>query len=81
MADDRPSTSQRVKGHTLRSEGKAHAADHPTNITMARRYGWEGFGLCSCGARSAPALGSDYARKQWHRRHKADVLSTQEDPT
>ena len=80
MADDRPSTSQRVKGHTLRFEGgvcvrDGHGIDH------AVEWAWEGSGMCSCGAQSAPDLGTNYARKQWHRTHKADVLSSEEVPT
>jgi hypothetical protein len=63
-------SSKRVSGHTLRHEGGAHfsAGDRKWHDTGV------GCGKCSCGALSE-VLTSDYARKRWHREHKAAVLA------
>lgn len=69
---------KRVPGHTLRSEGAAYeaAAGQPDRT---RRVRWnstsgDGFGLCSCGARSA-IYRSASLRRAWHRAHKAEVVA------
>lgn len=65
-----PSTSKRVSGHTLRSEGRAFTSEG--KLPPYRTY--LGHGKCSCGALS-PELNSDGQRKAWHREHKAEVTS------
>ncbi len=67
----------RLAGHSLINEGAAFKYDS-TLISKARRVIWnttggEGFGLCSCGAKS-PVLGSGQARKDWHRDHKRSLV-------
>jgi hypothetical protein len=55
----------RLPGHALQHEGKPYepGETHP----WLRVYGTgTGVALCECGAVS-PVLGSDSARKQWHR--------------
>lgn len=64
-------TSARVSGHTLRHEGQAF------NERGVRDGTANGYGRCSCGAQS-PWLTSDYQRKDWHRRHKSEVLAERE---
>ena len=59
-----------VKGHVLLFEGK------PCGNTIYQLRGF-GFGKCSCGL-SSERLGSNAARKRWHKQHKADVLEEQE---
>lgn len=69
-------TSERVSGHTLRNEGAAFERrdGHHYRINVWSTFG-DGYGLCSCGARS-PILSSGGARKRWHREHKAEILAS-----
>jgi hypothetical protein len=66
-----------VKGHGLHGEGRAQrlegCSEPPCNRLMGA-WGTPGHGRCSCGAYS-PHLQSNYARKAWHRQHKASVAS------
>lgn len=52
----------RLAGHTLPDEGRIY--DNSYRLT-------EGPAVCSCGDRSE-SLGSDNARRAWHRKHKAE---------
>lgn len=71
-------TSTRLKGHGLQSEGKPYEDDGRGGTRRTDIYGSPpGFGLCSCGARS-DVLDSDYARRVWHRGHKAEVRAAAE---
>lgn len=67
-------TTARVTGHTLRSEGAAYD-DHGRRINPATidPYSGAGRGKCSCGALS-DVLDSGAARKRWHRQHKAEQV-------
>jgi hypothetical protein len=56
-------TGERLAGHTLQAEGRAYEWGY-------RRI--DGKGICSCGATSR-VLGSDSARRQWHRDHKTAI--------
>lgn len=71
----------RVSGHELRYEGAAF--EPGLDLDLDRRYPFRvhwnsvrgrGFGLCSCGAQS-PVVDSGYARKAWHRAHKAEMAA------
>lgn len=55
----------RLAGHTLPHEGRIHTNGVWRRVGQAR---------CSCGATS-PILGSDNARKVWHRQHKDEIRS------
>jgi hypothetical protein len=64
--------STRLAGHALQHEGKPYK---PGELNpWLRAYGTSsGAGLCECGETS-PVLGSDAARKRWHRDvHKPQV--------
>lgn len=66
-------TSTRLPGHGLRDEGKPFEDDGRGNTRRADIYGEpDGFGLCSCGARSG-VLGLDADRKRWHKAHKDEI--------
>lgn len=60
----------RVRGHTLTGEGAPHD-EHGSRISRGTYAAQAGRGRCSCGELS-DVLPSGYARKQWHRAHKAE---------
>jgi hypothetical protein len=63
----------RVPGHGLRAEGKPFEGDGRGGTRRADVYGEpDGFGLCSCGARSG-VFGLDADRKRWHVAHKDEI--------
>lgn len=65
--------SNRLSGHTLRSEGKPFVwTANGGRYVRADGHKKEGVGLCSCGAHSQN-LDSDGARKRWHRCHKDEI--------
>lgn len=70
-------TSTRLRGHGLLSEGKPyqHRQDDEEDTPSWHRVpGWEGHGVCSCGA-SSPDLDTDGGRQRWHRDHKDKIRS------
>lgn len=83
----------RLRGHHLLGRGEAYLASDcyirrcSTNVGHtvhqenghARWLGGAGHGICSCGVLS-PHLRSYYARRRWHRRHKARVALAQPEP-
>ena len=71
-----PSTSARVDGHRLLSEGAPHD-DRGKRIGYYGTSAGTGRALCGCGAKS-PNLPSSPKRKQWHREHKAEVLAARQ---
>jgi hypothetical protein len=66
-----------VKGHGLRAEGAplhlSGCSQQPCPTGYMGRLG-SGHGKCSCGAYSLH-LQSTYARKAWHRAHKAEIAA------
>ena len=67
-------TSTRLRGHGLLAEGKPFEDDGRGGVRRADIYGEpDGFGVCSCGARSG-VFGLDADRKWWHREvHKPEI--------
>lgn len=71
-----------VKGHGLQAEGQAVTPRYPdmTADQISYRSAWVlthsrvGQAFCECGEWS-PELPSTYARKAWHRAHKAEVTA------
>jgi len=62
-----------LRGHALRSEGKAYGLNgEPKGSPLTRYWGHIGQALCECGDASE-VLWSDAARKRWHANHKAEV--------
>ena len=62
-----------LRGHALRSEGKAYGLNgEPEGSPLVRYRGHIGQGLCECGAASDVEW-SNAARKRWHAAHKAEV--------
>jgi hypothetical protein len=67
-------SSNRLSGHSLRSEGKPFVWTK-NGGRYVRTEGYQGVGLCSCGAHSKP-LDFDNERKRWHRDvHKPEVIA------
>jgi len=64
----------RLSGHTLYAEGKPCVPDAKYAYNLVD--GPVGRGLCSCGEQS-PELGSNSARRRWHRDHKEAVRRAQ----
>lgn len=58
-----------LAGHGLWREGMPYMFNPETRAWEEVRPGWEGCGLCKCGAYS-PVLPSNSKRRQWHRDHK-----------
>lgn len=73
---NKPATSARVPGHTLVAEGAAFDERKQRKDFGHRFYTTDGPGraLCSCGDLS-DELPSRRYRREWHREHKAAVLS------
>ena len=71
---------KRLAGHSLQNEGAAFVVNEERRVVRAwpgRGISGRGRGLCSCGALSE-MLDSGYARRNWHREHKAEVLAEQQ---
>ncbi|GAA2990544.1 hypothetical protein GCM10017559_08210 [Streptosporangium longisporum] len=66
-----PMTPNRLSGHTLSNEG-APFTWIGSSGRHVRTAGRHGVALCSCGETSPP-LGSNNARKRWHREHKDEL--------
>lgn len=64
--------SLRVPGHALQHEGKPFNWGEYYQGWVRVYGGPNGVGLCECGETSS-LLGSDAARKRWHREHKRAV--------
>ena len=62
-----------LRGHALQGEGAAYERSDEGNWLKVWR-GWDGVGLCECGATS-PVLGGNNARKRWHAAHKTEMRS------
>lgn len=67
--------SARVPGHALRAGGRPFA----TGGRLMWLEGHAGRALCECGVLS-PMLGSNAARRAWHREHKSAVRAAATDP-
>jgi len=69
-----PDTSTRLPGHGLEREGKPFQwSDRDGQYVRPWGHPRTGVAKCSCGAVS-PVLGSDGARKRWHRDvHKPEM--------
>lgn len=69
--------ANRLPGHALQHEGKPY--ERGDEEDWLRTWLPIGVGLCQCGATS-PELGSDTARKAWHRDvHKPAVRAQMEE--
>ncbi|MGW8430913.1 hypothetical protein ACWGJ9_07285 [Curtobacterium citreum] len=72
------STTTRVPGHELRSEGAAYKPGDRRGTHLRVHPGWSvsgfGYGLCTCGAKSEQ-LTSGAQRKAWHHQHKLKVTA------
>lgn len=65
--------SNRLSGHELRYEGKPFVwTKNGGRYVRVSDFAKEGVGMCSCGAHSEK-LGTDNARKAWHRAHKDEI--------
>lgn len=68
-----------VRGHGLLKEGHGYVqrgCEVPACVSGNAKNWNEGHASCACGAYS-PHLFSTYARKAWHRQHKAEIRAAQ----
>lgn len=69
----------RLPGHELLWEGAAYVRRGTQFVTGPERgTRGVGYGKCSCGALS-PELASGNQRKQWHRDHKNEIRTSQQE--